>query len=593
MLVYGDAERTEATRDRIAALARDLAAVRLMAPGIVRHGALVAAFIAAAELVQGLADAEYERRGMDARSPAQDAGMRLLVALAAAIERSWRSGFADPGQIPDVLLDDLNAQDLAPIIGTKQAEGYAFYALYPEAYLEAARALKGIEPVRVVGIRSIGAGLAALVAAAIDAPPPVTLRPVGHPFQRRIAAAAELADEVRSNAAATFAIVDEGPGLSGSSFGAVADWLEANGVARSRIHAFPSHAGDLGPEASAVHRERWAALPRHVVAFEDLLLHPSEPTHRLDSWVADLVGPGMAPLEDLSGGAWRAGVYPGEEAWPSANLQQERRKYRLRTASGLWLLKFAGLGHDGERKLERGRLLHEAGFTPEVAGFRHGFLVERWIDDAKPVDSRTVDRARFLDQAARYLAFRARHLPAPDARGAGPGDLLHMARRNAALALGEAAASALDAWTSRLPALEAGLRRVDTDNRMQAHEWLQRPDGSFLKTDALDHSAAHDLVGCQPIAWDIVGVAVEFSLSESETERLRDRVERESGHPVEAELLAFCRPCYLAFQLGAATLAAHALAGCPAEAERLTRSAARYASLLGEVLADPVSLPIG
>jgi hypothetical protein len=329
-----------------------------------------------------------------------------------------------------------------------------------------------------------------------------------------------------------------------------------------------------------------------VVAFEDLLLRPSKPAHRLDSWVADLVGPGMAPLEDLSGGAWRAGVYPGEEAWPAANIQQERRKYRLRTGSGLWLLKFAGLGRDGERKLERGRRLHEAGFTPEVVGFRHGFLVERWIADARPVDPRTVDRARFLDFVARYLAFRARNLPAPDGRDAGPGDLFHMARHNAALALGEAAASALEAWTSRLPALEAGLRRVETDNRMQAHEWLQRPDGCFLKTDALDHSAAHDLVGCQAIAWDIAGVAVEFSLPESETERLRERVERESGHPVEAELLAFYRPCYLAFQLGAATLAAHALAGCPAEAGRLTRSAARYTSLLGEVLANPVLAPI-
>jgi hypothetical protein len=37
---------------------------------------------------------------------------------------------------------------------------------------------------QVVGIRSIGTGLSTLVAAAIGAPRPFTLRPIGHPFQR-------------------------------------------------------------------------------------------------------------------------------------------------------------------------------------------------------------------------------------------------------------------------------------------------------------------------------------------------------------------------------------------------------------------------
>ena len=40
----------------------------------------------------------------------------------------------------------------------------------------------------------------------------------------------------------------------------------------------------------------------------------------------------------------------------------------------------------GARKLARARSLHAAGFTPEVAGFRHGFLVERWIDGAVSLD---------------------------------------------------------------------------------------------------------------------------------------------------------------------------------------------------------------
>src|SRR3712207_4411260 len=110
MLVYGDAERTGPTRDRIAELETALDALRPLPPGIHRHGALTAAFMAAAELVQGLADTDFESRGMDARSPAQGAGMGVLLVLARAVGRSWRSGFRDPGEIPQDLLEGLKAQ---------------------------------------------------------------------------------------------------------------------------------------------------------------------------------------------------------------------------------------------------------------------------------------------------------------------------------------------------------------------------------------------------------------------------------------------------------------------------------------------------
>jgi hypothetical protein len=40
--------------------------------------------------------------------------------------------------------------------------------------------------------------------------------------------------------------------------------------------------------------------------------------------------------------------------------------------------------------------------------------------------------------------------------------------------------------------------------------------GRLLKTDALDHHARHDLVGCQDVPWDIVGVTVELGLSQTD-----------------------------------------------------------------------------
>jgi hypothetical protein len=352
MLFYGDIEQVEDPREKLAGLARALAALPDVSPGIERHGALVAAFIEASELAQGLADAEFEALGHDAPSPVQEAATALLTSLGGAVVRSWRSGFAVEEVRARDELERLRTLPLPERIRSKRAEGYAFYALYPESYAEAALKVAGPGPFIAIGIRSIGLGLAAIVAAALEAPPPISLRPVGDPFRRRIAASPELEAQVRG-AAATFLVVDEGPGLSGSSFGAVADWLEAHGLSRERIVFLPSHAGDLGPQGSEVHRERWATASRHVVEFDELLIRASDPAHRLENWVADLCGRPEGALQDLSGGGWRSLVYESEAAWPAANVQQERRKYLLRSVTGPWLLKFAGLGADASKKLAR------------------------------------------------------------------------------------------------------------------------------------------------------------------------------------------------------------------------------------------------
>jgi hypothetical protein len=108
--------------------------------------------------------------------------------------------------------------------------------------------------------------------------------------------------------------------------------------------------------------------------------------------------------------------------------------------------------------------------------------------------------------------------------------------------------------------------------------------GRLLKTDALDHHAGHDLIGAQDIAWDIVGAAYEFGLSGMETERLIGLVERESGARLDPELIAFLRPCYLAFQLGYYSLAARV--DDVAERARLQLRINWYANLLTTELAS-------
>src|SRR5690606_5152455 len=119
---------------------------------------------------------------------------------------------------------------------------------YPEGYLATARSSGLGAQTCVIGIRSIGTALAALVAAAIGARQAISVRPVGHPFDREIRAAPDLL--AGADMRGDFAVVDEGPGLSGSSFASVAKWLASQGVEKERIHFFPSHGGAPGPAST-------------------------------------------------------------------------------------------------------------------------------------------------------------------------------------------------------------------------------------------------------------------------------------------------------------------------------------------------------
>jgi len=585
MLVYGDAENVGTAGERQRTIEACLDHVAALPPGSERHAALVAVFIATSELIQAIIDADFQTRGVDALSPVHARGMECLSLLGRSIVQSWQSGFSEAA-LPGTFRNMLLSFDADQMIRTKQAEGYAFYALYPESYVEAA-IRSGLGPTtRVIGIRSIGTGLSALVAAALNTRPAFTVRPVGHPFQREIKVDPAVTARLADDSDATFAIIDEGPGLSGSSFGAVADWLEAAGISRERIHFFPSHAGQLGPQASSKHRDRWSRASRHFVSMDDLLCDGAN--NHLACWVESITGPLEGELEDISGGAWRTSRYQKHEFWPAANIQQERRKFLARSEGETWLVKFAGLGNSGLRKYALAQQLHQAGFTPEAAGYRHGYIVERWLGNAVSLDQHPIARDKLLRCIGAYLGFRARHFPANPHQGASLHELRDMARYNAKQALGEHTAVALERVLPDIDSMAVPVRRIYSDNRMQPWEWIVT-GGELIKTDALDHSVAHDLVGCQDVTWDIAGAAVEFSLSDQDTRQLCTIVHNESGHPVSPALLSFMLPCYLAFQLGAHAMAADALKG-NAEESRLRLAVARYGTLLRTYLEHPEKL---
>ncbi len=112
-------------------------------------------------------------------------------------------------------------------------------------------------------------------------------------------------------------------------------------------------------------------------------------------------------------------------------------------------------------------------------------------------------------------------------------DLLAMARHNLGQA-GFPAEEMIAPWRGREAELQALVEPIAIDGRLHPHEWIVDGAGRWLKTDALDHHAAHDLVGCQDAGWDVAGAAVEFGLDAAGLEDLRARVERAAGRTVDA-----------------------------------------------------------
>lgn len=525
MLVYGDhSERlnVELGLDRVCSR---LAEARKF-EGLDRHSRLVGALVETGRIVQGLEDANC---------PQSERLVGFACELASCILRSWDSGFQDSGDWPD-----------PPSIGSgvpvelKLPEGFAYYAIYPEAYAEAARGLALSGTPRVIGIRSIGTALGAVAAAALGAPPPVTVRPRGDPSARL----AELPETVLDDQA-HYVIVDEGPGLSGSSFGAVADWLEDHGVPTERIAFLTSHDEELGPHASARHRERWLRAQRVPATF-----------------AFGFLAAAFGPLEECRG-----------------NNPFGRLKFLGQSPSGKVLLKFAGLGSIGERKLEMSRALHSAGLTPEPLGLVHGFLAEHWHDDAlclAPED-------KPVSEIGQYIGTRARLFPAGEGEGATIEELVLMCRRNASLAIGQDLDGSLDRWDAG--ALSLAVQRVRTDNKLDRSSWLRLSDGHLLKTDAVDHHCAHDLIGCQDPCWDVAGAIIEFALDEEEACELVCTAEQSASRPLSAALIDFYQIAYCCFRLGQARLAGE-LCADSGESARLSSRAVRYETALMPMLKD-------
>lgn len=476
----------------------------------------------------------------------------------------------------DAALHDLEALPLPQTVTEGAAEGYAYYSLYPEMYLRATLDFvqaQHPDHVVVIGLRNIGAGLSAVVAATLEeqgiAVRSYTVRPRGHPFYRELKLTPALAGEWRAQTGSWFAIVDEGPGLSGSSFTSAAQAVANLGVPDSRIVLFPSWQGEAARFVSASARDHWHRYQKYTATFEDVILRPGMLTGSAT---------GQAPI-DLSGGNWRRTVFSCESDYPAVQPQHETRKYLL-DGEPPTLYKFAGLGRYGREKLRRAEALSNGGMGLRPLGLTHGFLATEFVP-GRPLSKSCVDQG-LLDAIAQYLAYLSRTFPARE--GTSFDTLLEMIHYNVAEALG-------DAWRDRLKTLEQMRTSVTDappialDARMLPHEWLD-VRGAYIKTDALDHHDDHFFPGPQNIAWDLAGAFAEFELGASERSYLLAafRAATREGRDVEARM-PFYRVAYLAFRLGYVTLAGQSVEE-PQERARYQKLAKSYTRQLKQAIAQ-------
>jgi hypothetical protein len=576
MIVYRD-QRARADPRRLLAQLR--AHLESLDPS--SHDDVVDAFIAGGILESAVADQLFPQ--IDGMDPLARRLRVAALALGHMLWHSWRGDRDAASGWRDAAVRRLQGPELQYFpasVRVNVPEGYAYYGLYPETYLEAARRYhQARTPGEVVciGLRSIGASLSAGVAAALEElgarVRSITLRPRGEPFSRAPILSRGLAEELFQNRAAHFLLVDEGPGLSGSSLAGTAELVSRAGVPDDRIVLFPSHLTDGSRLRSVEARERWKRHPQFSVSFEELWAEGNGPALSLP-----LLG-----AEDISAGAWRKRLYSCESEYPPVQPQHERRKYLLRDGPDdpePRLASFFGLGRRAQAKLSRASRLAAAGFTPGPERLVHGFIFRRFIP-GRPLQ-RGETSPELLETVARYLShlFHEHRAEPTTSRQS----LLEMTSDNLREALGDGLEPVI---ARRAPALKLEAEcPVSLDARMQAHEWIRTASG-YIKVDPFDHHDDHFFPGCQDIAWDLAGAKFELNPGPAGSSFLVERYRRLSGDHTIGLRLPHYGLAYLAFRLGYSRLAATVLSGTP-DGLRFQSAAERYSALVRRELQWPV-----
>lgn len=486
-----------------------------------------------------------------AATDAAAAAFHAAWAGRANAEATWRDARTSAAELAT------RAMVPAVPVRMKVPEGFAFYTLFPEQYAAAARrwaarhaADRAGSSVAVIGVRSIGTCLSALVQAALRAEGwnvhRLTVRPIGHPFERRVDLSRE---QLRG---AKFAIVgDEGPGASGSSMAAVARAAVDAGIDPAQISFFPGHGGEPGPNASDEVRAWWRQIERYVVPMNELrwdglslVEHLAERTH------SRIPGAKVERIEHLSGGLWREAFEPVASRLPPAFPAFERTKYRCVMNDGravLW--KFAGLGGGAERTVGALHDRARGGWTVAPLGAAFGFVAIPWIEGMRLTGADATDE--LIAHLGRYIRAAAGPALAPGEQSAAFDRIREMLYWNTWESLGERAAQAARAL-SHAAAAARDHQPVSSygDGRLGPYEWIRTADGRIVKVDCVGHDADHTVIGKQPVDWDLAGAVMEWGLDSAGATRLQTA----AGVTLPLELTDFYCCAYAAFRVGMASM---------------------------------------
>jgi len=446
----------------------------------------------------------------------------------------------------------LDSLDIPETLSISPPEGFTYYALHP---LDFANVLSRIpeqpRQCAVIGIRSIGTTLSAVVLAALSATggaaSRITVRPSGHPYSRRTEFSPDEMRWIQQNIAAQFLVVDEGPGRSGSTFLSVAEALVRTGVPRQNITLLGSRDPDVTSLCADNVITRWQAFPFIATS-------PSV-NGRFEGWIY------------AGGGHWRHLLLPEGEPWPESWTQMERLKFI--SPDGQSLYKFEGMGPIGADVRDRASALANAGFGPKACDAGDGFLSYELL---RGPHLRTEDiSSALLNRLADYCAFRYTNFAIQNAQ---PRQLREMLEFNVSQEFGVSLSLPEEIFCTQ--------HAVIVDGRMQPHEWIAVGGDEFVKTDGVDHGDNHFFPGPCDIAWDLAGITVEWNLEDTAVSYLFDRFCRLSGTNLIRSFSLY-KLAYSVFRLGSCKMAISTVKGSPEE-PRITAAYLHYRAVANTVL---------
>jgi hypothetical protein len=499
----------------------------------------VDALIRAGSLECGLADADA-------------AGAPEAAAVTDALARNLLQ--RDPDSLHQAL-GRLDRIQVPQALAVSQPEGFSYYALHPRDFSELAEGLPEGSGYAVVGIRSVGTTLSAMITARMHRlgrhAQRMTVRPGGHPYNRTLQLTSRQMAWVKKleENGSVFVIADEGPGRSGSTFLSVAEALREARVPAHRIVLVGSHSPDATSLCAHDAETRWREF--HFVGAK--------------RWACGR----YEGLPYLGGGEWRKVFMPGDESeWPACWPQMERMKFL--SADGEQIIKFEGLSTHGKSVRARAQCLAETGFGPHWDLSENGFVHYRKIVGRR---LRAADVTRTdVERLAAYCALRSREFRCDRNTDANFADMIAF---NLSVEFGEGVPFGED-FVSEAP--------VITDSRMGPHEWVRNQAGHLIKTDGVSHGDDHFFPGAVDIAWDLAGAAIEWKLSRDAERFLLETYRKQTGDNVRTRLQKY-KIAYAIFRLGCCRMALPTTQGTTDET-KLLAEIGRYRNVLRMLFSD-------